>query len=143
MKWFAGPWEGQVLLLAALLLSLLLSVIGLMVDGGTVLIHRRELQNTADAAARAGATQLNETVFRSSGGRRAVLDRARARAEANHYLRTKAVRGTMRVTDRSVAVVVHQSVDLAFLELLGLHAVEVDAEAEATLEHGVERPEGR
>ncbi len=134
--------RGQALLLVVLLMTLLLSLIGVLVDGGILLIHRRELQNTADAAARAGATRLDEGTYRASGGRRAVLRRVNARAEAERYLDLKDTRGRVSVGQDTVTVVATQDVNLAFLEMFGIRTVEVRARAEATLRHGVEGPEG-
>ncbi len=133
---------GQALLLVVLLMTLLLSLIGVMVDGGILLVHRRELQNTADAAARAGAGWLDEGAYRSSGGRRVVLHPVSARAEAERYLDLKDTSGRVSVGREKVTVVATQDVDLAFLEMFGFRTVRVRARAEATLRHGVGGPEG-
>ena len=54
---------GQALPLVAAALPLLVTVVGLALDGGVVFAARRELQNVADAAARAGATEVDPAAF--------------------------------------------------------------------------------
>ena len=81
-----GAQRGQVIVWTAVMLPLFLSVIGLALDGGLVFAARREAQNAADAAARAGAMQIDERAYRESGGTRVVLELGRARATAAEYL---------------------------------------------------------
>ena len=50
--------RGQVLLLMALTIVGLLAAVGLAIDGGTVFVERRRMQNAADAAALAGTHEL-------------------------------------------------------------------------------------
>ncbi len=83
--------RGQLIVWTAVMLPLFLSIVGLAIDGGLVFAARRELQNAADAAARAGAMQIDEGVYRESSGATVALDRGRARAIAAEYL---AGRGT-------------------------------------------------
>ena len=66
----------------------LLAILGLVADGGLVLARHRELQGVADAAARAGAAQLDEASYRASNGRTAILNPTQAQAAAGRYLRT-------------------------------------------------------
>ena len=82
----AGAGEsGSASVLAALFLLGLVSVAGLVADGGRVLAERRSLQNLADAAAAAGAMQLDASRYRASGGA-VSLDAPRARRAAAGYL---------------------------------------------------------
>ena len=76
---------GQALPLAALLLVGVLLVVGLAVDGGQLFLARRSLQATADAAAHAGAQQVDVAHFRATGQVR--LDRAAATEAAAAVLR--------------------------------------------------------
>jgi uncharacterized membrane protein len=50
--------SGQTLVVLVVLMTALLGVSGLVVDGGNWLVNRRELQNAADAAALAGASKI-------------------------------------------------------------------------------------
>src|SRR5215217_701465 len=80
--------DGQILVLTVVVGLALLAILGLVADGGLVLARHREFQGIADAAARAGAAQLDETSYRASNGRIAVLNPTEARAAAGRYLRT-------------------------------------------------------
>jgi len=103
--------EGQILVLTLIMMLGLLAVLGLVADGGLVFARHRELQATADAAARAGAAQLDETVYRASNGRTAQLDPTLARQAARDYLRASAFDGEVQVTADagSVTVLLHQA----------------------------------
>ncbi len=54
--------SGQVLVLFAITLAVLLLVVGLAIDGGNGLMQRRNAQNTADFAALAGARVVAEWI---------------------------------------------------------------------------------
>ena len=90
--------EGQILVLTVVVALALLAILGLVADGGLVLARHRELQGVADAAARAGAAQLDETSYRASNGRIATLNPTQARAAAGRYLRTVPFTGQLRIT---------------------------------------------
>ncbi|MCC7362700.1 MAG: pilus assembly protein [Anaerolineales bacterium] len=55
--------RGQIAVMFALLLPVMLGVVGLVVDGGLAMIQYRRGQVTVDSAALAAATQLNEDGF--------------------------------------------------------------------------------
>ena len=83
-----GEEDGQILVLTVVVALALLAILGLVADGGLVLARHRELQGVADAAARAGAAQLDEASYRTSNGRIATLNPTHAQAAAGRYLRT-------------------------------------------------------
>lgn len=59
----SGPGQanhGQALVIFVFAIVGLLAFVGLAVDGGTIFLERRRMQNAADAAARAGTRQLAE-----------------------------------------------------------------------------------
>lgn len=58
--------HGQIAVMFALLLPVLLGVVGLVVDGGLAMIQYRRGQVTVDSAALAAATQLDEDGFIAS-----------------------------------------------------------------------------
>lgn len=135
--------RGQALALTAVLLPLFFSVIGLAIDGGAMFAARRELQNTADAAARAGAMQLDLAAYRQSSGSAVVLDVPRARQAAAVYLSTrKEIVGTVQADSRRVVVDVTRDVPLGFLRLAGIERARISATAPAELRYGVERGNG-
>ena len=71
---------GQSFVVAAFLLVILMTVIGLAVDAGQLLLTRRALQASADAAAFAGAQQIDLPGLRA--GRQLRLDTAAATTAA-------------------------------------------------------------
>ena len=79
--------DGQILVLTVVVALALLAILGLVADGGVILARHRELQGLADAAARAGAAQLDEARYRASNGRTATLNPTQAQAAARRYLR--------------------------------------------------------
>ena len=64
--------DGQALVMVAVMMVGLVSVVGLVSDGGLVFAQRRDLQNAADAAAAAAAMQIDEEAYRATGD--VVLD---------------------------------------------------------------------
>ncbi|HET92050.1 MAG TPA: hypothetical protein ENN99_15120 [Chloroflexi bacterium] len=54
--------QGQVLVIMVFGLILLLVIAGLAIDGGTVFLERRRMQNAADAGALAGTRQLAQSI---------------------------------------------------------------------------------
>jgi Flp pilus assembly protein TadG len=132
---------GQALVWVAVMLPLFLSVIGLSIDAGTLFDVRRELQNVADSAARAGAMQIDQTAYRASSGTTVVLDPATARQAAAQYVsrRGAGFAATIEVEPRSVVVQVSQSVPTSFLRLVGIGTMRITATAPATPRFGIQR----
>ena len=130
--------SGQAFVLVAIFLLGLVAVAGLVADGGLVLAQRRDLQNAADAAAAAGAMQLDEDHYRATGGAGVALDGDAAYAAAAGYL---AAEGgavySVGVSDARVEVEVSRSANTAFLRVLGIESVTINARASAEPRHGV------
>lgn len=131
--------SGQAIVWVAVMLPLFLSVIGLAIDGGIVFDARRELQNVADGAARAGAMQIDQRTYRSSGGATVVLDANGARQVAAAYVASQGegLATTITATPRGIRVTVQKAVPTSFLCLVGIDAVEVTASATAGVAHGI------
>ena len=126
------------MVLVALWLSALVAVAGLASDGGTLLAERRALQNVADAAAAAGAMQLDEARYRASGGTDVSLDGAAARAAAEGYLEAAGGLAYTVTVDRArVEVSASRRAPTAFLGVLGIDHVTIAARATAEPRHGV------
>ena len=87
----------------------LLAILGLVADGGLMLARHRELQGVADAAARAGAAQLDEASYRASNGRTATLNPAPAQAAAGRYLRTVRFSGQAKLAAAANQVTIELS----------------------------------
>jgi len=81
--------RGQALVIMVFAILALLVVAGLAIDGGTVYLERRRMQNAADAAALAGTRKLAEAMCAKPG----VNDAAIA-AEVIHYAEANGVQYT-------------------------------------------------
>jgi len=86
--------RGQVLVLVALMVIVLLVFVGLAVDGGTAIVERRKMQNAADAAALAGAHRLISAVC---GSESATTADAAIWAQVVEYARKNGVQETSRI----------------------------------------------
>jgi len=115
----------------------LILMAGLVLDGGLILAAKRRATNEAEAAARAGAQQVNIDIYRSSG--RFVLDSARARAAAVAYLAATGDRGTVRVGGDQVAVTVQLTQPMQILGVAGIGSQTVTGRGVARAERGVQQ----
>lgn len=139
------PLRAQALVVVAVMIPGLLAVAGLAIDAGLVFDARRELYNVADAAARAGAMQLDEQVYRDSDGATVLLDEGKATDIATQYLEEYGGGAAefdysvaASAAQRRVTVVATGEVEPAFLSLLGISTVDISAEASATQRFGIE-----
>jgi Flp pilus assembly protein TadG len=98
--------DGQILVLTVVVALALWAILGLVADGGLVLARHRELQGVADAAARAGAAQLDEASYRASNGRTVTLNPAQAQAAAGRYLRTVRFGGQANIAASPIQVTI-------------------------------------
>jgi len=129
--------EGQVLVMVALMMVGVVSVVGLVSDGGLVFAQRRDLQNVADAAAAAGAMQIDEAVYRSTG--EVVLDEQLVREAAAFYLDAEGdLDYVVSVLSDRVEVSVSRQATTGFLRVIGIDGIEVSASASAEPRYGVE-----
>ena len=122
-----GLLIGSVLLLAAF--------VGLAVDGTRLFIARRDLQTLADSAALAGASSIDESRYRTSGGLEVVIDPAAARFAAAGVVSTSGWPpdgvGRVEVSARRVTVRLERPVHLTLLGLTGLGPQTIGATATA------------
>lgn len=135
----ASDESGQALVLVAIFLFGLVAVAGLVADGGLVLVQRRDLQNQADAAAAAGAMQVDEAAYRASGGTVLVLHPSAAQMAAIAYLMGED--GTdyaVHADGQHVEVAVARQASTAFLRVLGIEHVEISARSVAEPRFGVQ-----
>ena len=131
---------GQALVYVAVMLPLFLAIVGLAVDGGVVWGARRELQNVADTAARAGAMQIDLGAYRQSAGEVIVLDPTSARETAAGYLaETPGLVAEVQADQQRVVVTVSREVRLTFLRIVGLETVRIGAVAPAGVRFGIEQ----
>lgn len=133
--------SGQAIVWAAVMLPFFLSIVGLAIDAGIVFSARRDLQNVADSAARAGAMQVDEAAYRASSGVSVVLDQSAARRIAAEYAAGQGTNMAMAVgvEPQRVVVSVSRDVPTGFLRLVGITTVRVSATAPAEVRFGIER----
>jgi hypothetical protein len=133
--------SGQVLPMVTVMSLGLLVMVGLVIDAGVMFAARRDLQAEADSAARAGATMLDENVYRRSSGREAVLDAVSAELAASERLQgIEAVE--LRASPESMFVRVGRPQPLLILGFLGLGPVQVEAHSTARPRTGILAPGG-
>lgn len=135
----ARKHSGQAIVWVAVMLPLFLSVVGLAIDGGIVFNARRELQNVADSAARAGAMQVDQRVYRESSGATVVLDQAVARQVAAEYVASQGtgLSGAVAAEPQRVMVEVSREVPTSFLRIVRIDTVRVAANAPADVRYGI------
>jgi Flp pilus assembly protein TadG len=116
--------RGQILMMAAVLLPVLLAMAGMAVDVGTYASDRRALQNAADSAALAAGQELP--------------DAAAAEAKAEEYLSDYGIASadvditvTGGTTEPRVRVVIDRPHDFIFMGILGVENADVGAAASA------------
>lgn len=124
---------GQVTVLVLGLAVVAFAVAGVAIDGTRAFLFRRTLQNSADAAALAGAGEVDRTAYYGSGGERILLDARAARAKAVEWLARRGldVRAGIDADPSGVRVVLRGRLATTFLRLIGVGSVPVAAEARA------------
>ena len=125
MKWRDDG--GQTTVLAIGLSLVVLSIAGFAIDGTRAFLTRRTLQNAADSATLAGASELDLPTYYSSEGRIVELDPAKARSSA---LRALALRGLssqrqIAVSRTRIHAVLRTEVDTIFLSGIGVESLPV------------------
>jgi uncharacterized membrane protein len=144
---FGGRQSAQALLFLALAVPLVVSMAGLAIDGGVLLTSHRQLQSVADGAARAGATRLDMARLRASAGTDIQLDPVQADQTARTYIE-RALRDGLQashgppdeqidVGPRRVHVRIHTSFQTAFLRIVRIDDVPVEASAFADVQYGI------
>jgi Flp pilus assembly protein TadG len=131
--------------LLAVLMFGLLGLAGLAMDGGQLFVARRETQSLADAAARAGAAQLDEVALRTNPDSPPQLDPTAATDAAAAYtaeVRRGATLTVLAVDANHIAVrVTSPPVSVTLLQLAGVGStVRVQAVGAAVPETGITAP---
>jgi Flp pilus assembly protein TadG len=137
----------QALVWLTVAIPLFISMAGLAIDGGVLLNTRRQLQSAVDGAARAAATRLDTPRLRASGGADIRLDASLADRAARGYLdqafatEVHAWQGQpqtdVEVGVRRVHVEVHAQLRTAFLQIVRIDTVPVEASAFADVQYGI------
>ena len=133
------PDSGRVTAFAVLFCTALLAVAGLVLDGGLAISARVQALDLAQAAARAGAQQLDLRVYRTTGV--AQLDPGRAAQAARDWLAEAGANGqVIEATTDHVTVIVYRTQPTQLLHLVGVGELHVSATASATAVQGVTGP---
>lgn len=122
--------RGQTTVLVLGMALIAFAVAGLAVDGTRAWLYRRTLQNAADAAALAGAAELDRSAYYASGGRDVTLD-ADAASVAAGWLSRRDATAHVRATDDRVVVEMRGQVTTTFLSLAGIESIDVAVRADA------------
>lgn len=122
--------RGQVTPFVVILTTALIAFAGLVFDAGMALSAKTQALDAVQAAARAGAQELDLLTYRTTGVAR--LDPARARATAQRWLSTAGLRGDATATTAVVTVTVRRGHRTQLLRLVGVSRLNVSATATAT-----------
>ena len=134
----AGADSGRASAFAVVLCVALFAVAGLVLDGGLAIAAKVQAFDVAQSAARAGAQELNLTLYRTRGV--AELDPGRAAATARAWLASAGVQGTATATTTTVTVTAHRTTSTQLLRAVGVGQLRTSATASATAVHGVTGP---
>jgi Putative Flp pilus-assembly TadE/G-like len=109
------------------------AVVAFAADGTRAFLMRRTLQNAADAAALAGASQLDEQSYYSSKGGRVDIDPAEGERGAAAWLSRRALDAgaTIHASESEVSVVLRTEMQTTLLGIVGIGSISVAAEAVA------------
>src|SRR5687768_11090793 len=91
-----GAETGSTSVLVLGLALVVFSIAGLAVDGTRAFIYRRSLQNSADGAVLAAASEIDTDVYYATGGRSTRVS-TDASAVASEYLRTRGLDARARL----------------------------------------------
>lgn len=129
------PERGAVTVFVTILTVALLSMAGLVTDGGRILAARREAGNVAESAARAGAQAIDLRVLRQQN--QIALDPNEAKLRASDYLETAGYRGDVQADTLHVHVVVVIKRSTLLLGATGFHDFTVRSTGDATPIRGI------
>lgn len=134
----SGDDAGQVTPFVVILVVALLALAGLVLDAGLALSAKVQALDAAQAAARAGAQELDLNIYRTTGEAR--LNPAAAQNAAQAWLAAAALDGSASATVTDVTVIVHRTHQTQLLQLIGISSLNVSATATATAVQGVTGP---
>jgi hypothetical protein len=132
--------SGQVTAFLVVIISALILLAGLVVDGGVILAANRKAGAEAEAAARAGASVYDTGRYRAGGP--LVLDPSGAERAAQDYIGQTGHGGSARVTGPdTVEAEVSFSQPLVILGIIGIGPVSIHGQGTARSRVGVSAPD--
>jgi hypothetical protein len=110
-----------------------IAVTGVAVDATRAFLLRRTLQNAADSAALAAASEIDRNAYYASGGTGVQLDPEGARSRAAEWLSRRGIdaQAGVLVGADGVRVALRGSLETTFLRVIGITRVAVGAESTA------------
>ncbi|NYI93706.1 Flp pilus assembly protein TadG [Amycolatopsis endophytica] len=117
------------------LVSAILALAGLTLDGGLALAAKVRANGQAESAARAGAQAIDLTAYRSSGTLRLIPTQAIARAQA--HLAAEGASGTVTISGDTVTVTVTAAHPTQLLGLIGITSLSVHGQGSAHPQRGI------
>lgn len=126
--------RGSMSLFFALSALAILTVMGLLIDGGGALNAANRATSLAQEAARTAGQQLDPAL--AIEGTAITIDPDAAASAAQDYLAAADVHGTVEITDggQSLTVTVHDSYDTHFAQFVGAGTINVTGTATAQLQ---------
>jgi Flp pilus assembly protein TadG len=129
MKKILGKPRGQVMVLYAGIVAVLLAAVGLCTDVGIMYVNWEQLQKAADAAALAGANYLPADPS-------TAVSTAQAWPSNNSALTSEIVSGpTVNPANTQISITMERSVPYNFAQVLGLASSNVQVTAIAAIEN--------
>jgi Flp pilus assembly protein TadG len=111
-----------------------IAVAGVAIDGTRAFLLRRSLQNAADAAALAAASEIDRDGYYASGGRSIAIDPDAARAQVANWLAQRGLptEAAVAADEAAVQVTLRAELDTTFLRVIGIESVPVAVESLAS-----------
>ena len=108
-----------------------IGVAGVAIDGTRAFLYRQSIQNAADAAALAGASEVDRQSYYASSGRDLKLDPAAARSKAAEWLGLRGIDAAIQIetSEDNVRVILRSQIDTTFLRVIGVGSVPVGVES--------------
>ncbi|MDQ0298882.1 Flp pilus assembly protein TadG [Salibacterium salarium] len=126
--------RGSVYPLAAAMITVMIAVGGLLIDGGFVLYKYTQLASAVDSAAIGALDSYDEGLWEEEG--KIEIDEGRARSQAQHYLNknmTEASNLIVTVNNANVEVHAEATVPMFFMSLFGYSEIHIESEASSDL----------
>lgn len=135
MRRIARDDRGQITPWTIVSTLIVIILAGLVLDQGLAMSDKVRAFDIAQAAARAGAREVDLAGYRQTGT--VLLDPAAAQAAARTFLSQAGITGTATATTASVTVSIVTSRRSQILHLVGIDSITVTATASATPSTGV------
>ncbi|WP_091516865.1 hypothetical protein [Amycolatopsis sacchari] len=117
------------------LVSAILALAGLTLDGGLALAAKVRANGQAESAARAGAQAIDLNAYRSSGTLRLVP--AQAIAMAQSHLAAEGAVGSVAISGDTVIVTITAAQPTQLLGLVGINSLSVHGQGSAHPQRGI------